>query len=209
MAGYNVTNNSIIEACFKGRQAGQTVLSIFHYKLINAPAPPFDGPTALLELNAKMSLLGALKAKYLGACSDEYFMDAVRLQFIFPQRFIYREFPVEVTGFIASPALPPADAVRITKQAVQAGRHNRGTLHMPGVPATRTSKGEVNGPPDDAEWQALAGELKTIYHLPTSNAEAVPLIFNRAAPADSKVIEQATLGYKLGTERRRLLGHGI
>lgn len=204
---YPININDVIEVTFEGRLFAQQVMSVFHYVVTN----PVTVPNGAEELAFLMDTLNAddgFLAQWLACCSNQLTNATIKVQKIAPLRFL----PVQAdgissTGGVGSASMPSNVAVAITKRAEQAGRHGRGTLHMPGVPIEFVTNGSVNivgaGVYDSLRAQIL------LERTPFGGAVTYqPVIFNRALPLTSQPVLNTVLRREARVMRRRTVGLG-
>lgn len=201
---YPVADGSILEVTIQGRHNDQTVLSLFHYRLVGSLGLP-DGEAAIDAFDLEFQAVGGIADQYLSCCSNEYLGTRIHYQWIYNIRYHKKDFANRNgDGKVAVPAHPQNVGSAITKFNNIAGRHSRGTLHMPAVPQTFTTAGRLNGV-GSLTYLTLASQLQTV--LVTGTME--PVLLNKANPALSKVIDGATVEETTRINRRRTVGVGI
>lgn len=205
---YPVAANSILEVTLIGTLAGQTTLTILHYKLGSTGIS--DGESAITAANAAINnaLPSSLVAYYLACCGESFALDSIRYQWIYTVRYLARTVPSAFDqGTVAGACMPPGVSVAITKQSQLAGRHGRGTVHMPGVPLTFVTAGLLDGSAQ-APYTNLANELEA--PIPVGGGTfAAPVIYQRASPINSQQVIQTTVQQNVRTMSRRVVGRGI
>lgn len=195
---------TIIEASIRYTLNAQTLLSIFHYRLVTNTNQA-DGEAVLNAFNSAFNDVAGVVDKIAGVTSQDLIIDQVVLQAIYPTRFrryVYE--PVQTAGQIAEDSLPQNVSVAITKRADEASRHGIGTLHMPAVPPSYVEGGYLTALAVN-EYTTVADEMLVEYGTP----EFEPVLFNRANPAASLRITAADVRNTSRVQRRRTVGLGI
>lgn len=201
---YPVADGSILEVTIQGRHNDQTVLSLFHYRLVGSLGLP-DGEAAIDTFDAEFQAAGGIADQYVACCSNEYLSTRIHYQWIYNLRYHKKDFAGRNgDGKIAVPAHPQNVGSAITKWNNRASRHSRGTLHMPAVPQTFTTAGRLNGV-GLLTYQTLATLLNQT--LVTGTME--PVLLNKANPSLSLLIDGATVEETSRINRRRTVGLGI
>jgi len=202
-----VNNGAILEVIVDGRSSGQTVLSVFHYRLSSAAAG-VDGTGLVTSLDGMLNAVGGLVDKYLDCCAVDYLPLKISYQWIFPVRYTSQRLtPFAAAGNIAEILLPANVAMCLVKRTFLTGRTQRGVLHMPGVPVTFVDNSQVSGI-GRAAYQALADSVDNTLTLAT-NEVFTPVIFHRADPALSPTIEVVEPESTSRIMRRRSFGLGV
>jgi hypothetical protein len=203
---YAVPDGGIVQVIFEGFILNQQMLTVLHYQLEN-PGGVADGGLALDALKVQLVGAGSLHEKYLLAISQNYSQGRIRLQWILPDRFAYREYiPPNTEGQAPTDTISPNAAVAINKKSDLAGVHGHGVTHMPGVPMDSVSAGKVN----------VAGLLLYADVGTKMKADLVtlgsgtyhPIIFNRKTPGEISKITSFTVDDKIRTMHRRTVGLG-
>lgn len=209
---FPVATNDIVEVRINGACHGSTVMTVLHYMLDSVSPTSNDGWAILGEMIAGLTGIGSLFSEYLGCLSNQWQWRFTDYQVIFATRWIARrDTPADVVnGSVVSPALPLATSGRILKKAITGSRHARGVIHMPAVPTSFATDDSLTADAITA-YQGFAATVKATVDLSAISAgtKAIPVLFNRAAPIQSKPIFDTVVEEPLGTERRRLPGRGI
>lgn len=203
---YQIATGSLMEVGIRGRHFGQRTLSVLHYQYISTSLLS-DGRQALIDFMNKLGEAGGLLVKYRDCCSAVWTMEEVRAQWIFPLRYVYEQSTTGTgDGTVAGNSLPPNSSVTLYKRSELAGRHNRGFVHMPGVPLTFVTEG-VLSTTGLAAYAALCTKLKTVIDV-TGGPSYQPVILNRSQPAISVFVNSCLPMGTARTQRRRTVGLG-
>jgi len=200
-----------IEVIMEGRSAGQATLNVFHYQITAAPIGGFDWNGYADQLNVQFGNPGGFIEKYLACCSNEFTLRTLRVQAIRAVRYSYENFDkADEPGTVAEESLPPNDAIVITKRNDGTGRHSRGSFHMPGVPRTFVSNGDITAA-GLAAYTAFAQEAFQVLQLTvlSGTVDLTPVIFNRSNPLTSQQWNQFIVQHTSRVQRRRTVGLGI
>jgi len=206
---YEVDSGAILEITIRGTLAGQTTLTLFHYRLTVLTAQ--DGLAAIDATNAAFNT--ALPSSMLGAYTDcqsnQQSIDQIVYQWIYPTRYArVIKTPAILTGAIDAAALPPGSAAAFTKRTDFAGPHSHGTLHLPGAPLQFANEGVWDPAEAATAFLGLIALMNDV--LPSSGAgDMTPIIFTRIIPANSQVITSASYMPEIRTMKRRVVGRGI
>lgn len=207
----NVMTSDIVEVSFEGRCAGQTTLNLLHYMITDAPIDGIDWNGFALALKGQIDNPAGMMETYLACCSDEFTLRSLRIQVIKQFRYSYEHFDLDdEPGTVVQEALPPNDAVVITKRNDSTGRHARGSIHMPGVPRTFVANGEVL-PVGRAAYDLFATEAAKNQAVTVLSATLTlaPVIYNRLAPGTSQRWNQWITQATSRVQRRRTVGLGV
>lgn len=202
-----VSNGNIVEVTFFGRMADQVLMSVFHYR-VTGITDGADGTALSDSLNNALKLPAGLETTYTQSCSQDYAFERVTIQWIYNIRYTRQEYvPAQGQGAINSPGLPPNDSVALTKRTDTANRHNRGTLHMPGVAVQSVLNGNVT-PAGLVTYSNLGTRVAALVTT-ADGANFTPVIFNRGTPQNSPTILTCTPQNTSRVQRRRTVGLGI
>lgn len=201
-----VSTGAILEVVFQGFSDGQVTLSVFHYRLNNAIADS-DGTNLVTALEPLINAVGELLDKYLDCCSQDFLMNDITMQWIYPTRYSAQHFaPFALAGNVAQPKMPSNVAAALLKRTFLTGRRQRGVLHMPGVPTTFVVDSEFTAPAI-ATYDALGDHIDNVLILAT-NEQFEPVIFNKAFPVTSPQIQSVDAESTVRIMRRRTVGVG-
>lgn len=202
---YSLQVDDVIEVVIQGEADGQTTITTFHY-MMNDPAT--DAVEWLqAALNTFQGEIDGTYARFRNVTGDDFIFRAVTIQRISPTRNAKIGIPIgEQTGLVNSECLPPANAVAVTRRTELAGRHQHGSLHMPGVPLSFVANGILTANAVST-YSTFANSLT--FPLEWGNATARPVIFNRLDPLASTTVSNAAPMTSVRTMRRRVVGRGI
>lgn len=200
--------NDVIEITVKGELYGQTILNLFHFKLIEVGAATDYVPFC----NAVNAAFNIAPTGYIVPMADcmttDYNFTQIRIQRIYNGRLAAIGFaPDTTTGSIAEAALPPGTSVSIQRTGLQANRQNIGGIRMAGVPPTYVDGGVLSS----------AGRLayENFAERFPNNITSVdigtlaPIILHRAMVPNSPLIFSTTVPNTVRTMSRRVVGRGI
>lgn len=201
---YSVPDGAILEATIQSVLFSQTCLSVFHYQLSDSLGLP-DGDAAINGFNTEWNDLLDFVGAYAGCCSQELAFVNIVYQWVYPTRY-HRvlKTPVVLLGEVANPSEPPNVAQVVTRSADKANRHGIGTTHIPALPQTTWTAGSLN----DGQYNLLnvfAGFQANKYVTNTM----IPVLYNRANPAQSLPVTAAIPRRTVRVMRRRTVGVGI
>jgi len=205
---YPVATNSILEATINQTLYGQTMLSIFHYKLTSSGV--LDGGVVLDDFNLVWGRDedGAMMRGFSNAQSENVVYNSVVLQWIAPNRYARRIYVSDITGgVVVGAAISPQTSAAITKQSDLPRPHGVGTLHLGGLLASDATSG-LWGTGARAKLATLSGYMSTEYTT-AGGSVLTPVIFNRVVPSASEKIITAVGQPQVRTMRRRVVGRGI
>lgn len=203
---YSVPDGGIVECIFEGRVLGQQMISVFHYQLDLAGGST-DGGVALDALKVQLNAAGGPHAKYMSCMSQQYNTGRIRLQWILPDRYAYREYlPTNTDGQAPTDVVAPNAAAAINKRSDLAGIHGHGVTHMPAVSIDFVTAGEINAAGLLA-YVDFAEQMKTDM-VTIGSGTYHPIIYNRATPGDVVFITGYAIDNVLRVMRRRTVGVG-
>lgn len=205
MASYSVVAGSIMETVLYGLSSGQVTMNVFHHTVESSVS---DGIASLeASINTWRGAADRVD-KYLAMCSEDFTIQSVSAQWIFPTR--YRRV-VQSTGgdpgLIASPALPPNVQATIEWTGFAAGRGVSGATRVAGIPVNANINGTWVGASRTA---ALSfGLLMSSPYTTIAGDRFLPITYHRANPALSQRIYFWEEKDSLRVLRRRTVGLGI
>lgn len=202
-----VSTDAIIEVTFQGRADDQVTLSLFHYRLNNAIANS-DGTALADQLHTALIAAGSLRALYLACCSNDFTLERMRYQWIYPTRYSAQDKAVgPLAGLIADVMAPSNIAAALLKRTFLTGRRQRGVLHMPGV-AVGSIAGSVLTGAAEALYSALGVRVAGTITL-AGDEVFEPVIFNKQFPVTSPTIQTVDPEHTARIMRRRTVGVGV
>lgn len=207
----NFINGAVLEVGVLGHIYGQNTMTVLHY-MVSGVLQPKDWNLFRNDFHQQFYTdLDSFVKNYLEATSDDFFLDGIRYQLIFPTRYAYDYYPTPGDqGGVVQPALPPNDGATITKRNDATGKNNRGSIHMPGVPSTFVVDGFLTAAAIGTYAQIGAKGVTPISlaQLPDPPMEWAPVIFHRVAPGASQPWTTWTVQDTSRVNRRRTVGVG-
>jgi hypothetical protein len=212
---YVVNVGAFLEVSIQGQVAGQTCLTILHYRLDTAPTGGLpDGASALVKIaSAFEDSDNVFLQSYLNVLSQDYTLDQVVYQWIKPIRYVRlaRQPVPTLKGNVEVESLPPATSVVITKQGgSEATKGGHGAMHLPAVPNTFVSNGSITATAKDfyvGTGSDLSGGLS--FMVGTTNCLITPVIYKRKDPGSSQDWVASVVQYAARTMYRRVVGRGV
>ena len=195
---------------FVGTLCDQVIMSTFWWRLI-------DKGTAVnvLEIEddfiSKINAVGGLTEKYLALCPNNYTLDEIWMQQIWPTRLMKSVYPQGIagtSGFVASTANL---AWAIERRGEVADRRSVGSLRGPiATDPLLIDNGGILNLAYKAAMDALAVVMKTTQTTPVKSAIFNPVVWNpRNAVFLPAVIVQVLPKHTVRTSHRRTVGLGI
>lgn len=204
---YPIANGSILELTLKGKHEGQEVMNVLHYRN-TTPSTLTDGALAAITVMEQANEAGGLASLWKACLSAQVTELTMRAQWISPSRWAYITTTITGgSGTIAGNAMPVNTAISITRRGEAANRHNVGTLHIPGVPATAIVNGVLQPLFIDAYNEFAAATLQPLIALDPP-FEMVPVLLNRTEVGASPVPQSYIRHDYTRVMRRRTVGVG-
>lgn len=201
---YIINPDSIALFTIKGKLFGQEVMTTHHYRYSGAVIA--DGADFLVNTLGANPQWGLLYAAWIGAISRDVQEVTMLGQWIYPTRFR----PVKVTDAITQGALGGTTTGNIAQVvsllSTLAGRTGVANKHLPGLPNTGQIEGSLT-----AGQRVLLNTYGDAARTPLSTAGGsfmFPVVYHRAAPGASRVVELYTVNPYVRTQRRRTVGLG-
>lgn len=203
---YTVDNGAILEAVVSYQFAAQQCLNVSHWKF-GTDAGAVDGVAAINEFDGLFNAGLGYVRKLANCMHVNAIIQQVSYQWIFPTRYAYRtKAPTVGVGQIAGAALPPNVALALERFNDNTTRHDRGEMHIGAVPGIFVDNGSVTGAAQLNFDELITKATSVIVGFGTTYT---PILFNRAAPAQSKVVLAGRLRQTSRVLRRRTVGVGI
>lgn len=207
---YQVANDSIVQVILRGRMGAQECMNVMHFRPVDPPAGDIaDGLNNLTEIVGILDPIGAGWSHLVSLyASDQFTMDYLQAQYIWPTRFSYARFAANTTGgtVVGDPA-PPNVQAAVTLQGDGVGRHQRGGMRLAGLVASDVTSGLL-----DAGLVSKINDLVEFLIEPftptTSALEYEAVIFQREAPGASVPVTHFHTQSTSRVERRRTVGLG-
>jgi hypothetical protein len=210
MAQFEVGN--IVQITMVGRLHRQTILNVFNYRIAASTVAPQPGPVADEIANR---FFANTHLKVLARLSQEYEAVEIRVQDVYPIRWVHRAYIPQLgsnqQGAIATSALPTSVAVVTTLASALAGESHRGRKFWAGLPVTAEDDSLVEAV-SLASWRGsvdpdLIADIS--FALDTINYSFVPVIWSLQDPTGVDDIESALTQPVLRTQRRRQVQRGV
>lgn len=198
--------SAIIRVVVQGKLHGQLAENVWYLRSYVAGTPDNE-----IALNVRDNITRKFRAHQ----SNEYQVQNILAQEIFPVARDPFELPVGEAGTVATESLPGGMAAVLSLRTGLAGRRNRGRKYLAGIPEANHGQGGLT---QDA-WAALAAECDAIrlwfnagnglnnvelgiVHR-SQGGQPVPLAAGSFVPVTFMTPNQV-----LGTMRTRIPGHG-
>lgn len=202
---------SIMEVRFNSTVNNQKCVTVLHYSI----AVQWSSATLLAEYQDFIQQIEAsatfdIVTPYLDCCSSDLTLDSIDLQFIWPIRYVKYNFPLMSPGANAIACTAQNVSGVIEKYTTLAGRQYRGNVHMPGVPSTGYTAGNLAAG-YGSDLQALAVVLDNQVAEDSGPGISNPCIFHRSPNANPKYTNITTCVAMphIRTMRRRTVGVGV
>lgn len=204
---YTVGVGGILELTVQGILFDQRVMNVFHYR-VKTIGSVTDGNNLLQEMVDIWVQGGGMHEKLVSCIAQNVTNINVREQWVTPIRYRAKEFTVALdNGMDPTDCELPYVSASVELAGEKADRHGVGRKSIFGVPTSRYNDGRPT-----AAYLTTLGAFATscagVLTLP-SGMTMEPVIFNRHAPADSRVIIQAGPKNEMRTQRSRVIGRGI
>lgn len=190
----------IYQVTLEGKLHGQTILNVFHYKLVDEAA---GDPSENCALAFDDGPATAIKS----ALSEEYAIVRVVAQKIFPLPPLvpYVSTAKAGNGAIAGNSLPTSVTVNVSKRTAYAGRKYRGRTFLAGVPAGFETDSELNA-------IGIAGFATTKNAIAATIIQGAwswkPVLLHRSTNTTDDILK-TDLQIPLRNQRRRQVGKGV
>jgi hypothetical protein len=202
---------AVFEYSLVGQVNGQRTISSLHY-VVSIPSAIGDPQLEALAIMAELESFGSvhLTDEFLAACSSDWTLLYTRGQFVGPIRFAYAQKPKNVSGIIASDCRAQNVSGVITKRTGLSGRNQIGALHMPGVPVSGYTAGEIT-PALQAKYALVAADLILPVTAAIGAGKYLPCLWHKthAFPAWTDQVLYTVVQPELRVMRRRTVGLGI
>jgi len=143
-------DNSVVNVQFIGRLNNQQIITLFQYKYQGATSPSTDYETYFDALEAKFAAALGLENRFLDMVGNNYHLDTVRIQAVYPTRMRFKDYPKLGSGTFASASLTSNLAVSVERYGRTNGRRSIGRVQVP-LPDGVYSSGLVS----DATYQGI------------------------------------------------------
>jgi hypothetical protein len=200
---------STINVQMFGTCEGQRIINLFQYELTSIPNPGIDYSNYLNGLSAAIIAPGGLFDSFMGASANNYELDFIRLQPVYPQRLRFIDYPQSAFGTSGSNATTANIAASIERFSRTGKRRGIGRVQIV-VPAGVFDGGViVNG-----AYLTKLGTLAAVIPLQLNSTSPLlttqPVLRNTANPQPlSEPVEGTALKTTVRTMHRRTVGLGI
>lgn len=201
---YPINDGAFAQLALMGRVNGQRVMNVFHYRFNGSSITDGEARLGVL-IDAWDAPLG-IAANFLEMLADSYLLETIRAQWILPIRYRYTDNGAfNQNGTIVADLLPQNTQATIEWRPDVGGSRVNGGTRVGGLPVTANLGGLWTGASRTASDIFAASFI-----LPVTLAEGelVPVVFNRLAPATSRVITDWVIKDSLRVLRRRTVGLG-
>lgn len=210
--GRPVNDGAILEVTLSQRMNSQTLLNIFHYRLITSPGATVDGDTVVAILTAALLDPPVELAVNLKAASPaNWAYDGLVTQWITPTRYTrFFDNTDAGAGALLSSPTPQNVAITTTKLAIEATRHGIGSFHLGGVASGDVLNGAITVQ-GVAHAAIVADAMMQVVDVSAAAGALTlrPVIFNRVTPSASLNWVEYKTQLTSRVERRRTVGLGI
>jgi hypothetical protein len=203
-----VVNSDVMTITAIGSLYGQTTLSVFHYVIADAPPGSVIGSPDYLQLGDQWKT-----AFWTGAwriiASFEFNLIALRIQKVYPTRYLPYLYIVEEQGENLEEATPSGCALIVRRQAELAEKSHRGRVYFPGVARSLTSEGRWTIPSGDPSISTMmAGMLADLSTIELIRLK--PIIWSESSAGNtSRLVVGSAYDNIVRYQRRREVGVGI
>ena len=128
----SVSANDILLATFKGTCNAQRIMLTHTYRVSSITAPPFDERSVCEDVADRLSAAGAdvIETALLNAMPNNYTLNSINVQKIWPVRFRNFELPLAAAGNIANAALSSNVSTCLSMHSELSGRGQIANKHI-------------------------------------------------------------------------------
>lgn len=181
------------------------------YWRFEGPADIPDGPNAiedLMQFHGNDAIASTFATNWKDWASQDFTLDAVWGQRVYPTRMVKQIVDVAVPGANAVQGMPGLVQATIVRRALVAGRGATGAIRVCGVREDAVEFGQLNAIAiQQLENLALNIQGQIVLPAPTANWRAI--IFNRANPVFSQPVESTEVKTNVRAQRSRINFRGI
>lgn len=205
-----VAPGDVAQVTFVGRVHGQTNMNTFFYRTndTNSADSGVIQTNLANQLRAGVGGSDVLETSFLNCISEDYTLEQIWVQIIRSVRYTATKIARSVPGNVAVSCNAVNVSGVITRRAALAGRAFVGGIHMPAVPDTYYSNGNVSG----TYLAALNAFASDVLQTVTDSGLAIvwqPCILHRTTPLTSSFLSSTIIQTSLRVMRRRTVGLGI
>jgi len=201
---YTVPTGAILEISFRSSIFNETILNIFHYRMLTTLGSVDGISTADSFVDMWDNITTGFSAKHMDWATTDVKYEQIVAQWIHPTRYARITYtPTNPHGENDPPTLPTNSSAVTTKRTNLAGRIGLGSIHWAGHPtASVLGNRIVQGIVDSME--ATAGAALKTFAL-SADVSLFPIIWPRKAP----FVPVDVTGYTTSTEPRTMRRRGV
>lgn len=205
-----VAPGDVAQVTFVGRHHGQTTMNTFHYRTndTNSADSSVIQTNLANQLRAGVGGGDVLETAFLNCCAQDYTLQQIWVQIVRSVRYAASKIARSVPGNVLVDSNATNISGVITRRAALAGRAFVGSIHMPAVPDTYYSNGDISG----TYLAALSAMATASLQVVTDTGLSIswlPCLLHRTAPLTSTFLSTAFVQTNLRVMRRRTVGLGI
>lgn len=203
---YVINNGAVLQLIINYQYCGQTCLNVTNWKMSGAPSG-VDGRTTLTNFLGAVNNLGGMQPHLAAALVDSVSFRDVSAQWIAPTRYAYiTQPPSAAAGLLANDGLPPNVALALERANDDAGKINRGDLHIGGISTLHVADGLSTGQAA-LDFDSFLSDIVTPVTL--FDLVFTPVTNHRADPTLGKTLLYSRIQDTSRILRRRTVGLGI
>ena len=202
--------SDLIEVSFRGHCEQQTILNIFHYRVVSSSSVSSDVADnfTLAAYLAGQTAEGQVLKEYLDLLPTNYTLDKVRVQKILTTRSQYAEATSGVLGFWPALSNNTNLAAVLTKQGSTGTRRAIGSIHIGPISETAQDRGRVNAA-YKTDLESFGTVWRTPFTVPANNINYRLVIYNPNVIPYYQDVSALVIQDTVRTMRRRTVGLGI
>lgn len=212
MAGPNSIAGDIFAVTYDSLYLGQQVITTLHYRVNASSSGTVDLTTTYTGLRNKLDEIGGISFAYAELFTTDVTSIKLRIQKVYPTRYVQQTFfsnPGAGTRTAPDVKLPATLAAALTLKSLLAGPTEHGTKHI-----LITSPDDCENGVISSAFNTLLDNFGTLCTVPFSLEDAAsgvimdPVVYHRAAPGASKIVEISQVQTTARVMRRRTVGQG-
>ena len=178
----------------------------------------FEGPQAIANGNEALSdlmifhgndaIASTFATNWKEWASQDFTLDAIWGQKVYPTRFVRQVQDVAVPGGNAVQAMPGLVQATIVRRGLQAGKGKTGAIRVCGVREDAVEFGQLNAIAQ-TQLENLAQNITGSIALTQPSANWRAVIFDRASPGFSQPVESTEVKLNVRAQRSRINFRGI
>lgn len=199
----SIIAGSIIECQYSYKVDGQLCVNVFHYRARSAePLFENDAANLLTDFDLKVAAIIAQ------AQSADITNGMLRIQPVFPTRYVYLEFPEPNGGGGAAGMSVSGTSVVVRRRTDFASRSSRGRIYIGGIPKTSILASQVTAAFIAANAAGLQNAMTASLVGGFGNTYD-PVIWSYADKTHNEIIVSGNLDPIIRYQRRREIGKGV